>query len=65
MADYTQAIRLNPNDVAAYINRGHVYERKGEYTSARTDYTRALQLDPNNVEARRRLAESVEVENRH
>ena len=55
IADYTEAIRLNPNDAVAYNGRGNAYLKKGNYTLAITDWERALQLDSNLTEARRNI----------
>jgi tetratricopeptide (TPR) repeat protein len=47
IADYTQALRLDPNIALAYNNRGMAYAGKGDYDRAIADYTQALRLDPN------------------
>lgn len=44
--DLDEAIKLNPEDATAYINRGDVYHRKGEYDLAITDYTKAIGIYP-------------------
>ena len=54
---YTEAIRLNPNDAKAYINRGNVhgywdYAAIKESNKAIADYESALQIDPNHLDAR-------------
>ena len=46
IADYSEAIRLNPKDPAAYNNRGNAYSRKGEYDRAIADLNEAIRLDP-------------------
>jgi tetratricopeptide (TPR) repeat protein len=46
IADYTQAIRLNPYGALTCVKRGDAYRSKGEYDRALADYTNALQLDP-------------------
>jgi tetratricopeptide (TPR) repeat protein len=45
--EYTEGIRLNPNDAVAYHNRGAAYANKGDYASAIKDYENALNIDPN------------------
>ena len=46
IADYDQAIRLDPKDATAYNNRGSArYDRK-EYDGAIADYDQAIRLDP-------------------
>ena len=44
IADYTEAIRINPNDATAYNNRGVAYEKKGDKTKAEKDFARVKQL---------------------
>jgi tetratricopeptide (TPR) repeat protein len=39
IADYTKAIDLEPQALAAYINRGNIYKNKGQYDRALDDYT--------------------------
>ena len=34
IADYTEALRRNPNDALAYYNRGMAYKEKGEQAEA-------------------------------
>jgi tetratricopeptide (TPR) repeat protein len=47
IADFTEAIRLDPNYTAAYYNRGNAYNNKGDNDRAIADYTQAIRLDPN------------------
>lgn len=42
---YDHTITLNPNDAAAYNNRGTAYWSQGKLEQARQDYTLALTLD--------------------
>jgi tetratricopeptide (TPR) repeat protein len=55
IADYTQALRINPNYVNAYFNRGNAYYYKKDYARARADYEKVLQLNPNDAGARNNL----------
>lgn len=48
---YTKAIRLNPNYVEAYYNRGVAKHNLGQYEAALADYNRALELKPDNAGA--------------
>jgi Flp pilus assembly protein TadD len=64
IANFTQAIRINPNYVLAYVNRGIAYYRKSDYTHARADWNRALQLDPNNATARSNLGALWDIKGR-
>jgi len=44
MADYNQAIKLNPKDAAAYNNRGKAYSDKGDLELAIRDFNEAIRL---------------------
>ena len=46
IADYTQAIHLDLNDVEAFYNRGLAYQKKGEAEKAEADFKKAQELDP-------------------
>jgi tetratricopeptide (TPR) repeat protein len=47
IADYTQAINLNPNFAPAYRDRGIAYSYSGDYDKALADFNQALRLNPN------------------
>ena len=51
IADYDEAIRLNPKLADAYFNRGIAYAEKGEHDKAIADYTEAIRLNPSYAEA--------------
>ena len=44
VADYNEAIRLDPKDGQAYYGRGLAYEEKGDKTNAEKDFAQAKQL---------------------
>jgi tetratricopeptide (TPR) repeat protein len=46
IADYGQALRLDPGFVDAYRNRGAAYFNLGAYDKALPDYDAAIRLDP-------------------
>ena len=46
IAEFNQAIRINPQYALAYFRRGIAYSRKGDYARAIADFDRALQLSP-------------------
>ncbi len=47
IADFDQAIRLDPEYPDAFNNRGVAYAGKGQFDRAIEDYDRAIALDPN------------------
>ncbi|MDR2491690.1 MAG: zinc-ribbon domain-containing protein, partial [Spirochaetaceae bacterium] len=52
IAEYTKAIELDPDNVAAYVRRGEAYycrDDDGDDNRAIADYTRAIKLDPDNA----------------
>ena len=51
MADYDEAIRLDPRLVHAYANRGSVYTDKQDYDHALVDLDQAIRLDPEFAQA--------------
>ena len=46
IADYTEALRLNPKYALAYSNRGLAYRDKGDTDRAIANLTEAIRLDP-------------------
>ena len=47
IADYSEAHRINPLDMAPLLNRGIVhYSKKGQYDLAIKDFTECLKIDP-------------------
>ena len=46
IADFNEAIRLDPTYTNAYNNRGKAYNRKGDYDRAIADFNEAIRLDP-------------------
>jgi lipoprotein NlpI len=51
IADYSQAIQLNPKDAVAFNNRGSAYLAKGNSDRAIADYSQAIQLNPRDAGA--------------
>jgi tetratricopeptide (TPR) repeat protein len=49
IADYGEAIRLDPQYATAFANRGIAYARKQNYQRAIVDYDEAIRLDSKNV----------------
>ena len=45
IADYTKAIKIDPNYAEAYFNLGYAWLRKGEYDLAIGDCTRAIAIN--------------------
>ena len=48
IADFTRAIKIDPNYIFAYRFRGNAYNELGDYENAIADYTRVIRIDPNN-----------------
>ena len=46
LAEYTEAIRLDPNDADAYNNRGIADNNNADYAEALADFTEALRIAP-------------------
>ena len=46
IADYNEAIRLDPKDASAFYNRGHAWSDQEEYDRAIPDYSQYIRLDP-------------------
>ena len=51
IADFPEAVRLDPKHAKAYCNRGGVYYVKGEHDKAIADFTEATRLDPKSAKA--------------
>jgi tetratricopeptide (TPR) repeat protein len=51
LADYSEAIRLSPNEIRYYLYRGYIYEKKGDIKKSMADTEKALKLDKHNAEA--------------
>jgi tetratricopeptide (TPR) repeat protein/uncharacterized membrane protein len=51
LADYDEALRINPNNVVGLNNRGAVYNSKGEYDKAIQDLDLAIKLKPDYARA--------------
>lgn len=51
IADYTEAIRLNPNYSEAFFHRGNTRYRYGDKNGAIADYTEAIRINPNYAKA--------------
>jgi tetratricopeptide (TPR) repeat protein len=47
--DFTQALRLDPNNANTYRERGDVYSDLGDQERAIADYSQAIKLNPNDV----------------
>ena len=51
IADFTEAIRVDPTYADAYYMRGGAYQEKGDFDSAIADFTEAIRLNPKYTEA--------------
>ena len=46
LADYDEAIELDPGYAKAYNNRGNIYLFQGQFDKASADFNKAIELDP-------------------
>jgi tetratricopeptide (TPR) repeat protein len=46
LADFTEALKIKPNDADTYERRAYVYMQVKEYDKALADYTASLKADP-------------------
>lgn len=53
--DFTEYLKLYPNNANVYFNRGTAYQRAGKNDLAKADFEKALQLNPNLSEAKAQL----------
>ena len=60
IADYNEAIRLDPKYVLAYNKRGDCYMRQGSNFRALEDYAKATELDPTDSRAYKNRGEAYE-----
>ena len=51
IVDYTQAIRLKPDNALAYNNRGNAKDELKQYDAAIADYDKAIRLKPDDADA--------------
>jgi len=51
IADYDQAIAINPKDFNSFNSRGKAYVAKADSSRAIADFTQAILFDPSYVEA--------------
>jgi tetratricopeptide (TPR) repeat protein len=49
--DYTESLRLDPNNAQAYNNRAYTYMRMRQFPAALADLSLALTINPNYVQA--------------
>jgi tetratricopeptide (TPR) repeat protein len=56
IADYTEALRVDPNNATAYRRRGEANRRLKQYEPAEADLLKAISLDPNGDWAHNYLA---------
>ncbi|WP_017328274.1 tetratricopeptide repeat protein [Synechococcus sp. PCC 7336] len=51
LTKFNRSIRLNPNHISPYFNRGCVCHRNADYACALKDFTQVVQLEPNSADA--------------
>ncbi|MGE3649680.1 MAG: tetratricopeptide repeat protein [Reyranellaceae bacterium] len=65
IADFDQAMRLNPSHPTAFVHRGTVYFRQGVYHQSMQDARSALRINPSDVDALRLRALSLARTHQH
>src|SRR5580698_9720267 len=60
IADYNEAIKLEPKNTAAYYNRGIAYQSKGDLDRTISDYNQAVALDPKYTSAYNNLGNAYQ-----
>ncbi len=56
LADFDEAIRLDPEFAGAYTGHGIAHAKLGDYAAAHADYEHAIQLNPQDHSAQNNLA---------
>jgi tetratricopeptide (TPR) repeat protein len=51
IADFSQALQIDPNDSDTYYNRGYAHHSLGNYEKAIADYSEAIRLNPQFAQA--------------
>ena len=51
IADFTEAIKIDPKATDAYFSRAGVYSQNNDHDRAIADYDQVIQINPNNAEA--------------
>jgi len=49
ISEFSEAIKLNPDNAMAFSCRAGAYQKKGQYEQAISDYNKAIGFDPNNA----------------
>jgi serine/threonine protein kinase len=65
LADFDEAIRLDPNDAIAYTNRGLTYADSGRHSKALADHDAAIRRDPTLATAYTNRGNTYRALNRH
>jgi Flp pilus assembly protein TadD len=55
IAEYRQALKINPELAGAYNNLGTALVREGKLAAAITEFQQALKIDPNDAQAEHNL----------
>ena len=65
IADYTEAIRLNPQRAITFYNRGKAYDAQGDTARSIADYNEAIRLNPQFVDAFNNRGKSYHAQGDH
>ncbi|MDR0304925.1 MAG: tetratricopeptide repeat protein [Chitinispirillales bacterium] len=63
IADFNEAIRIDPNNAIVRGNRGNAYFMKNDYDRAIADFKEAIKLNPNDTEAKKDLEDALRRKN--
>jgi len=55
IAEYKEALALNPKNIAAHIRLGHAYTQKGDGDSAIREFRMAKKMAPQDIKIRQQL----------
>ena len=50
LKDYTQAIKVKPNNYMAFTNRGNIHKQNGNLDKALADYNKSIKIKPKHVQ---------------
>jgi tetratricopeptide (TPR) repeat protein len=55
IAEYKEAIRINPNDARVHNNLGGICAKQGKWEEAIAEFEKAIRINPNHANAHKNL----------